>query len=94
MFLNTEHAKAIQCYRDVLKEKPNNYKALQKIIGLLRRAGQLSEVQSLYGLRVEQEKYYTLCSTPFLQSDKPFKRVRQFYRPSKYPLSYLHLKNC
>lgn len=44
MFLKTEHAKAIECYRAVLKQKPNNYKALQKLIGLLRRAGQLNEV--------------------------------------------------
>lgn len=45
MFLKTAHDKAIQCYRDVLKCKPNNYKALHKLIGLLRRAGQLEEVR-------------------------------------------------
>lgn len=44
MFLRTEHAKAIQCYRDVLKHKPSNYKALQKLIDLLRRGGTLEEV--------------------------------------------------
>lgn len=44
MFLKTDHAKAIQCYRAVLEQKPNNYKALQKLVGLLRRAGQLNEV--------------------------------------------------
>lgn len=47
MFLRTEHAKAIQCYRDVLKHKPNNYKALQKLIDLLRRGGTLDEVTEL-----------------------------------------------
>lgn len=44
MFLKTDHAKAIECYRSVLKQKPNNYKALEKLIGLFRRAGQLNEV--------------------------------------------------
>ena len=44
MFLKKEHDKAIRCYRDVLRRKPNNYKALEKLIGLLRRAGQLNEV--------------------------------------------------
>lgn len=44
MFLKTDHAKAIECYRTVLKQKPNNYKALQKLIRLFRRAGQLNEV--------------------------------------------------
>ncbi|CAM9202117.1 unnamed protein product [Laminaria digitata] len=50
MFLKTAHDKAIQCYRDVLKWKPNNYKALDKLIGLLRRAGQLKEVPPLLEL--------------------------------------------
>ncbi|CAM9525783.1 unnamed protein product, partial [Hapterophycus canaliculatus] len=50
MFLKTHHSKAIECYRTVLKQKPNNYKALQKLIGLLRRAGQLSEVPVLLEL--------------------------------------------
>lgn len=44
MFLRTEHARAIQCYRDVLNQKPNNYKALRKLIDLLRRGGTLDEV--------------------------------------------------
>lgn len=44
MFLKTDHSKAIQCYRDVLGRKPNNYEALQKLIALLRRAGKLDEV--------------------------------------------------
>ncbi|CAM9827949.1 unnamed protein product, partial [Sphacelaria rigidula] len=44
MFLRTDHAKAIQCYRDVLAARPNNYNALKKLIDLLRRAGQLDEV--------------------------------------------------
>lgn len=44
MFLKTDHAKAIECYRTVLKQKPNNYEALQKLTELLRRAGQLNEV--------------------------------------------------
>ncbi|CAN0392522.1 unnamed protein product, partial [Pylaiella littoralis] len=50
MFLKTDHAKAIQCYRAVLEQKPNNYKALQKLVGLLRRAGQLNEVSALLEL--------------------------------------------
>lgn len=50
MFLRTEHAKAIQCYRDVLKRKPNNYTALQKLINLLRRGGSLEEVTLLDGM--------------------------------------------
>lgn len=45
MFLKTEHEKAIRCYRDVLSHMPNNYQALEKLIGLLRRVGQLSEVR-------------------------------------------------
>lgn len=44
MFLRTDHTNAIQCYRDVLIAQPNNYKALEKLIGLLRRAGKLDEV--------------------------------------------------
>ena len=50
MFLKAAHDKAIQCYRDVLKCKPNNYQALHKLIGLLRRAGQLKEVWCVWGL--------------------------------------------
>ncbi|CAM9140679.1 unnamed protein product [Discosporangium mesarthrocarpum] len=47
VFLRGQHGKAIQCYEDVLRKSPNNYTALSKIIGLLRRAGQLSQVPTL-----------------------------------------------
>lgn len=65
MFLKTAHDKAIQCYRDVLKCKPNNYKALDKLIGLLRRAGQLKEVRTAAAMSVPLEKqsgvmYYSI----------------------------------
>lgn len=56
MFLKTDHAKAIECYRTVLRQKPNNYQALQKLIGLLRRAGQLNEVRMCCDNHVQSMK--------------------------------------
>lgn len=44
LFMKNEDDAATKRYLEVLRQKPNNYKALQKLTLLLKRAGQLDEV--------------------------------------------------
>jgi len=48
MFIKSDFEAATVQYRNLLKQNPNNYIAMEKLVSLLRRAGKLEEAEELF----------------------------------------------
>jgi hypothetical protein len=55
MFIKSDFESATVQYRNLLKENPNNYVAMEKLVSLLRRAGKLDEADELFKKAEEKD---------------------------------------
>lgn len=78
MFRKNSYDDAIYHYQQLLEGRADNYEALARLIGLLRRAGKLSEAPKFLGLS-EKENENTSQNTDVKKTDSGYNYCKGLY---------------